>query len=101
MGSNKVLQVALGKTPSDEFRAGLHELSERLKGNVGLLFTRLQREEVGPAGHCARLVQPRAAAPGLLDSRRPPEGCLPGPPAARCSQPPLTPAPGGGRPVFL
>lgn len=51
MGSNKVLQVALGRSASDEYRTGLAEVSERLKGNVGLLFTTLPRDEVrGPAG---------------------------------------------------
>ncbi|GBF93536.1 hypothetical protein Rsub_06256 [Raphidocelis subcapitata] len=46
MGSNKMLQVALGKTPADEYRTNLHLLSERLRGHVGLFFTTLPREEV-------------------------------------------------------
>jgi hypothetical protein len=32
LGSNKVLQVALGKTPADELRTNLHQLSERVGG---------------------------------------------------------------------
>ncbi|KAI8471851.1 MAG: ribosomal protein L10-domain-containing protein [Monoraphidium minutum] len=46
MGSNKMLQVALGKTDADEYRANLSALSARLKGHVGLFFTKLPRDEV-------------------------------------------------------
>lgn len=46
LGSNKVMQVALGKGESDEHKTGLHELSERLRGPCGLFFTSLPREEV-------------------------------------------------------
>lgn len=46
MGSTKLLQVALGRTEADEYRTNLHQLSERVKGQVGLLFTKLPREEV-------------------------------------------------------
>lgn len=45
MGSNKVLQVALGKTPADELRTNLSLLSERLAGQVGLFFTKLSKDE--------------------------------------------------------
>lgn len=46
MGSNKVLKVALGKSESDEYLPGLHQLSERAAGSVGLFFTKLPRAEV-------------------------------------------------------
>lgn len=46
MGSNKVLKVALGKSESDEYLPGLHQLSERASGSVGLFFTKLPRAEV-------------------------------------------------------
>jgi mRNA turnover protein 4 len=46
MGSNKVLSVALGKTPADELRTNLSLVSERLMGQVGLLFTRMSKEQV-------------------------------------------------------
>lgn len=46
MGSNKVLQVALGKTPADELRTGLSQISAKLAGHVGLLFTRMAKDEV-------------------------------------------------------
>lgn len=46
MGSNKMLQVALGKTPADAYRDNLDQLSARLRGHVGLFFTSLAREDV-------------------------------------------------------
>ncbi|GAX74570.1 hypothetical protein CEUSTIGMA_g2019.t1 [Chlamydomonas eustigma] len=45
MGSTKLLQVALGKSESDEVRTNIHLLSERLKGHTGLLFTNLTKDE--------------------------------------------------------
>ena len=51
MGSIKVLRVALGAEPSDEHRTNLHQLSERMHGSMGLLFTKLPREQVG-RGRC-------------------------------------------------
>ena len=41
MGSNKVIQVALGKGPEDEQRDGLHQLSEHVRGHAGVVFTDL------------------------------------------------------------
>ena len=38
--------VALGKTSSDEYKDGLHEISKSLKGQTGLLFTNKSKEEV-------------------------------------------------------
>lgn len=60
MGSNKLIQVALGKSTADEYKPNLSQLSQRLKGNVGLFFTQLPKEEVSrcaflatwPVGHC-------------------------------------------------
>ena len=46
MGNNKLLQVALGRSESDEARENLHLLSEKVQGAVGLLFTSLSKEEV-------------------------------------------------------
>eukprot|EP00955_Chlamydomonas_euryale_P074654 362094-Chlamydomonas_euryale.AAC.7 len=51
MGSNKVLQVALGRDEADEVQPNIHLLSERIKGNVGLLFTDMAREEVRGSAH--------------------------------------------------
>jgi mRNA turnover protein 4 len=47
MGSNKLIQVALGKTDADEYKTNLSLLSQRLKGHVGLFFTKLPHDEVG------------------------------------------------------
>lgn len=38
-GKNRVMQLALGKSEDDEVESGLHELSNRLRGQCGLLFT--------------------------------------------------------------
>ncbi|XP_065910215.1 mRNA turnover protein 4 homolog [Dysidea avara] len=39
LGKNKVLQLALGRNESEEYKDGLHFVSKKLTGNVGLLFT--------------------------------------------------------------
>ena len=39
--------VALGRDEADEYRTNLSQLSVQLKGNVGLLFTKLGKDEVG------------------------------------------------------
>jgi mRNA turnover protein 4 len=49
LGSNKVLQVALGRTPDDEHRPGLSALAARLRGDTGLLFTNMERNELETA----------------------------------------------------
>ncbi|XP_050377056.1 uncharacterized protein LOC126794389 [Argentina anserina] len=46
LGSNKVMQIALGRSESDEIKTGLHKVSEVLHGNAGLCFTNLPKEEV-------------------------------------------------------
>ncbi|KAL6184200.1 hypothetical protein ACLB2K_045604 [Fragaria x ananassa] len=46
LGSNKVMQIALGRSESDEIKSGLHKVSEVLHGNAGLCFTNLPKEEV-------------------------------------------------------
>ncbi|XP_062499551.1 mRNA turnover protein 4 homolog [Corticium candelabrum] len=45
-GKNKVMALALGKTPEQEYKDNLHLVSQRLKGSVGLLFTNQSREYV-------------------------------------------------------
>jgi len=45
-GSTKVMKVALGQGEAEEYQVGLAQVAETLKGTVGLLFTRLPREEV-------------------------------------------------------
>ncbi|XP_018580713.1 mRNA turnover protein 4 homolog [Scleropages formosus] len=45
-GKNKVMMIALGKGPSDEYKDNLHKVNKFLKGEVGLLFTNKTKEEV-------------------------------------------------------
>eukprot|EP01018_Ginkgo_biloba_P000217 Gb_22003 [translate_table: standard] len=46
LGSNKVLQIALGRTAADEVKDDIHKASEMLHGDCGLFFTNLPKEEV-------------------------------------------------------
>nr|GMD92874.1 mRNA turnover protein 4 homolog [Ipomoea batatas] len=46
LGSNKVMQIALGRSVADEIRPGLYKISKLLRGDSGLLFTNLPKEEV-------------------------------------------------------
>lgn len=46
LGSNKVLQIALGRTEAEELKDGLHKASEMLHGECGVLMTNLPGEEV-------------------------------------------------------
>ena len=59
LGSNKVMQVALGKDAETEVQDGLAELAPRISGSVGLLFTSLPQEEVSLHAWTSR-VGPRA-----------------------------------------
>ncbi|KAK6135419.1 hypothetical protein DH2020_030838 [Rehmannia glutinosa] len=43
LGSNKVMQVALGRSVADEIRSGLHKISKLLRGDSGLCFTSLPK----------------------------------------------------------
>ncbi|KAM8927341.1 mRNA turnover protein 4 homolog [Pelodytes ibericus] len=45
-GKNKVMMVALGKGPEDEYKDNLHKLGKCLKGEVGILFTNRTEKEV-------------------------------------------------------
>merc|ERR1711935_1031204 len=38
-GKNKLTQVALGKSDENEYKTGIHKISQQLIGEVGLLFT--------------------------------------------------------------
>ncbi|PVH61262.1 hypothetical protein PAHAL_3G001600 [Panicum hallii] len=40
------MQIALGRSPADEAKTGLHKLSKFLQGDSGLFFTNLPRDEV-------------------------------------------------------
>ncbi|XP_071854130.1 mRNA turnover protein 4 homolog [Apostichopus japonicus] len=45
-GKNKVIMLAFGKHPESEYKDSLHKITEKLQGNVGLLFTNKTKEEV-------------------------------------------------------
>ncbi|XP_051528469.1 mRNA turnover protein 4 homolog [Myxocyprinus asiaticus] len=46
LGKNKVMMIALGKGPTDEYKDNLHKVSRFLKGEVGVLFTNKTKDEV-------------------------------------------------------
>nr|CAG4642735.1 EOG090X0BJA [Evadne anonyx] len=46
LGKNRVIAVALGKSKLDECRENVHEISKRLKGQCGILFTDKTKQEV-------------------------------------------------------
>ncbi|KAK8818489.1 hypothetical protein WA577_003792, partial [Blastocystis sp. JDR] len=46
LGKNRVMQVALGRTPEEEYRDNLSKLGEALGGNCTLFFTNKPKEEV-------------------------------------------------------
>ncbi|XP_068644214.1 uncharacterized protein [Aristolochia californica] len=46
LGSNKVMQISLGRSIADEIMPGLHKVSKLLHGDSGLYFTNLPTEEV-------------------------------------------------------
>ncbi|KAI0562736.1 mRNA turnover protein [Gracilaria domingensis] len=45
-GRKKIAQIALGRSPEEEYADGLRELSKQLVGNVGLLFTNRDHAKV-------------------------------------------------------
>ncbi|XP_037954813.1 mRNA turnover protein 4 homolog [Teleopsis dalmanni] len=45
-GKNRIMQIGLGRTEAEEIEPGLHEVSKRLNGQVGLLFTTKSKKEV-------------------------------------------------------
>ncbi|XP_012371574.1 mRNA turnover protein 4 homolog isoform X2 [Octodon degus] len=45
-GKNKVTMVALGRSPADEYKDNLHQVSKKLRGEAGLLFSNCTKKEV-------------------------------------------------------
>ena len=45
-GKNKVMSLALGRTIENEYKENLHQISNRLVGDVGLFFTNESKESV-------------------------------------------------------
>ena len=46
LGKNKLLQIAMGRTPEDEYSDNLHRLSKVLTGSVGILCTNQNAKDV-------------------------------------------------------
>ena len=46
LGKNSLAQTAMGKTVETEFKENMHQVSRKLVGDCGLLFTDLPKEEV-------------------------------------------------------
>ncbi|OVA02756.1 Ribosomal protein L10/acidic P0 [Macleaya cordata] len=46
LGSNKVMQISLGRSVADEIRPGIHKVSKLLRGDAGLCFSNLPKEEI-------------------------------------------------------
>ena len=46
LGKNKLMQIALGRTPEDEYSENLGKVSKLVTGNVGLLMTSKPNAEV-------------------------------------------------------
>jgi mRNA turnover protein 4 len=46
LGKNKLMQIALGRNPEDEYADNIREVSKRITGSVGLLFTTKSESEV-------------------------------------------------------
>lgn len=46
LASTKKVQAALGRTPEDEYKDNLHQLSEQVHGFAGLFCTKLPHDEV-------------------------------------------------------
>jgi len=45
-GKNKVMQIALGRTPEDEYKENTHKIGEEVTGNCGLFFTNESEEDI-------------------------------------------------------
>jgi len=46
LGKNKLLQIALGRTPEEEYSDNLRHVAKLISGSVGLLITSLDRNHV-------------------------------------------------------
>mmetsp|Transcript_3446 Transcript_3446/g.3260 ORF Transcript_3446/g.3260 Transcript_3446/m.3260 type:complete len:231 (-) Transcript_3446:139-831(-) len=46
LGKNKLMQIALGRNPEEEYAENIRQVSQRISGSVGLLFTNKSKNEV-------------------------------------------------------
>jgi mRNA turnover protein 4 len=67
LGKNKLMQIALGKTPEDEYADNLRHVSSQIAESVGLLCTSRSKQEV--MDYFADLVEPDFARAGFVAPR--------------------------------
>mmetsp|Transcript_131155 Transcript_131155/g.195464 ORF Transcript_131155/g.195464 Transcript_131155/m.195464 type:complete len:231 (+) Transcript_131155:91-783(+) len=67
LGKNKLLQIALGKTPEDEYSDNLRHVAKEITESVGLLFTSKPKSEV--AEFFANYSEPDFARAGSVSTK--------------------------------
>ncbi|MGK3748388.1 MAG: mRNA turnover protein 4 [Bacillariaceae sp.] len=67
LGKNKLLQIALGKTPEDEYADNIRHVSNEISESVGLLFT--SRSKKGVQEYFADLEEPDFARAGFVSPK--------------------------------
>jgi len=67
LGKNKLLQIALGKTPEDEYADNIRHVSGSISESVGLLFT--SRSKQGVQDYFDNLAEPDFARSGFVAPR--------------------------------
>lgn len=67
LGKNKLLQIALGRTPEDEYADNLRHVAKEITESVGLLFTSRPRSEV--EDYFANFVEPDFARAGFVSPK--------------------------------
>lgn len=67
LGKNKLLQIALGRTPEDEYADNLRHVSSKISKSVGLLLTSRPRKEVEE--YFSNVVEPDFARAGFVSPK--------------------------------
>ena len=67
LGKNKLMQIALGKTPEDEYADNLRHVSSKISDSVGLLCTSKSKQDV--MEYFSDLVEPDFARAGFVAPR--------------------------------
>jgi mRNA turnover protein 4 len=67
LGKNKLMQIALGRTPEDEYADNLRHVSNKIVDSVGLLCTSRSQQEV--LDYFSNLVEPDFARAGFVAPR--------------------------------
>mmetsp|Transcript_8436 Transcript_8436/g.9274 ORF Transcript_8436/g.9274 Transcript_8436/m.9274 type:complete len:228 (+) Transcript_8436:89-772(+) len=68
LGKNKLMQIALGRTPEDEYSDNLRHLSKDITGSVGLLVTSKSSDEV--ESYFAKLAEEDFARAGSISPKQ-------------------------------